>query len=110
MTRLHVPEHGELLIYGASDDLLEIEGPVTEEFPVSGQTVLEISEPTGARLHVAAEYAPATLPGTEWALSIVHVDPGWRWPVSLTSRPDQSEDPAIRVLVPEGSTITCADE
>ncbi|MEV5391901.1 hypothetical protein [Nocardia farcinica] len=98
-----LPTPASLLIYGASDDLVEVEGIVTEEYDAtSGDAVtLLIAAPTGPQLHVRAEHT-----SRGWELSAIHRDPDWRWTVQPGTRPDHAEDPALLLDVPPGTTVT----
>lgn len=96
-----------LTIYGASDDLLELEGYINEEYTAFRPVTLVLRAPTGARLAITAEFdATAPIPGNGWVLSILHADPQWTWPVRLAERPDRSDDPAIVLEVPVGTTVS----
>ncbi|MGW6698830.1 hypothetical protein [Nocardia sp. NPDC055049] len=95
-----------LTIYGASDDLLELEGYINEEYGAYRRATLVLRAPTGAQLAITAEFEGATpIPREGWVLSILHSDPQWTWPVRLAERPDGPGDPAIVLEVPEGTTI-----
>ena len=95
-----------LTIYGASDDLLELEGYINEEYTAYRKATLVLRAPTGAQLAITAEFDGATpIPGEGWALSILHSDPQWTWPVRLAERPDRPDDPAIVLQVPAGTCV-----
>lgn len=95
-----------LTIYGASDDCLELEGYINEEYTAYRKATLVLRAPTGAQLAITAEFDGATpIPGEGWALSILHSDPQWTWPVRLSERPDRPDDPAIVLEVPVGTTV-----
>lgn len=99
-----------LFIYGASDDLLEIEGEVEEEFEViDGRTIL-IQDPQGARLWVRASFCgngPLRNVGSGWCLEVLHADPKtlWPWPVRMSDRDGTEYDPALMIECPEGTTV-----
>lgn len=109
-----------LTIYGASDDLLEVDGPggtAIDEFGAygpNGCTIL-IEAPMGERLWVRAVFdADQDLRGIGgednaggWCLSVLHVDTdtAWTWPVFFSFRPGRIEDPALIVECPEGTTV-----
>ncbi|PKV80880.1 hypothetical protein [Nocardia fluminea] len=102
-----MPELHTLTIYGASDDCLELEGYINEEYDALRPITLVLRAPTGAQLAVSAEFDGATpIRGDGWALSILHVDPQWTWTVRLSERPDRPDDPAIVLEVPVGTTVT----
>ncbi|SKM82115.1 Uncharacterised protein [Mycobacteroides abscessus subsp. massiliense] len=100
----------EIVLYGASDDLLEVEGAFTEEFDaLNGATVI-VESPTGERLWVRAVFDsdPSLRDvGEGWVLSLLHADPTrvWRWPVRFGGRPDRPEDPALILECPDGTTV-----
>ncbi|WP_078313738.1 hypothetical protein [Mycobacteroides chelonae] len=101
---------GELVLYGASDDLLEAEGTFDEEFSVYGGVIVVVEAPSGERLWVRAlfdEDRPLRGVGEGWVLSVLHADPqrGWRWPVRLGARPERPEDPALIIECPEGTVV-----
>ncbi|MDO3168231.1 hypothetical protein P5V90_14780 [Mycobacteroides abscessus subsp. abscessus] len=100
----------ELVIYGASDDLLEVGGAFDEEFGAYGGVTVVVEAPTGERLWVRAqhdEYVPLRGIGEGWVLSVLHADPTrtWRWPVRLGARPEYPEDPAIIIECPDGTVV-----
>lgn len=92
--------------YGASDDLVEFEGYIREEFdlPVEGWTGCLI-DPEGNRVELSADF------DREWELSIkVLTHNVVDWNVRLTYRSDsESSDPAIELDVPEGTTLYVPD-
>lgn len=99
----------EITIYGASDDLLEVEGAVDEEFGAYGGVTVVVESPTGERLWVRAVFDEGPLRGIGegWALSVLHADPvrGWRWPVRFGARPERSEDPTLIIECPDGTVV-----
>lgn len=104
MTDLHL-----LRIYGASDDLLELEGYIRDEYDVYGPVTLVLTAPNGAHIGIVADFCPVADPmadhGDGWVLTVHHGDPAWTYPVRFTARPDRTSDPAIELDVPEGTTI-----
>lgn len=99
--------HG-LTIYGASDDLLEVEGYLREEFVAYTRATLILTAPNGACLAIVGEFDPvghSPNVGDGWVLSVCHADPAWTYPIRLTSRPDRDTDPAVALDVPAGTTI-----
>lgn len=94
----------DLCIYGASDDLVEFEGAIRDEFNVdrNGEWAGTLIAPTGEALKVKAVYGP-----DEWELSLGNV-PGHAspdWPIRFGERPDREDDPAIIIDVPSGTTV-----
>ncbi|MGW5519080.1 hypothetical protein [Nocardia africana] len=104
MTDLHL-----LRIYGCSDDLLELEGYIRDEYDVYDPITLVLTAPNGAHLDIVAEFCPVGDPmadyGDGWVLGVHHGDPAWTYPVRLAARPDRDSDPAIELEVPEGTTV-----
>ncbi|WP_280465978.1 hypothetical protein [Nocardia brasiliensis] len=105
-----------LTIYGASDDCLEVEGYIDDEFDASQSAILILTAPDDARLIVAAEFCPDAQwrshgeGDSGWVLQVHHSDPKWTYPVRLTFRPDRDTSPAIELDVPAGTTITKWDD
>lgn len=93
-----------LCIYGASDDCVEFEGAIRDEFYVDrdGTWTGTLIAPTGEALKVKAVYGP-----DEWEVSLGsvpdHASPDW--PIHFGERPDREGDPAIFLEVPEGTTV-----
>ncbi|WP_157224924.1 hypothetical protein [Nocardia thailandica] len=96
-----------LRIYGASDDLVELEGYFREEFNAWRKVVtILLTAPSGAQLAVAAEFCGATpVTDAEWVLSVLHSDPRWTYPIRFAERPDRAGDPALILEVPDGTTV-----
>lgn len=94
----------ELTIYGASDDLVELEGAISEEFDAYGPWSGTLTSPDGEQLTIRAEYGRAGAPA-EWTLSIENTDTYPTWPIRFGERPDREGDPAIIIDIPAGTTI-----
>ena len=96
----------ELIFYGASDDLVEFGGVISDEFgaydarPWRGR----LTGPGGDSLILTAEF---DRPGTqaEWTLGVENSGTWPSWPICFTERPDREGDPAIIIDVPEGTKI-----
>lgn len=91
--------------YGASDDLVELEGYISEEFdlPPEGWTGCLI-DPDGNRVELSADYI------REWELSVKVITGNVvEWDVRLTDRDGTEYDPAIEIDVPEGTTLYVPD-
>lgn len=100
----------EITIYGASDDLLEVEGAFDEEFGAYGGATVVVEAPSGERLWVRAlhdEDPSLRGVGEGWVLSMLHADPtrGWQWPVRFGARPGRPEDPALVIECPQGTVV-----
>lgn len=109
-----------LTIYGASDDLLEVEGAVSEEFSAYGSCIVVIEAPTGERVWVRAAFdddpdlrgvvGADHETGSEWVLSVLHTDVTtmWPWPIRFIARHDERrdlDDPAVAIECPVGTTV-----
>lgn len=104
-----------ITIYGASDDLLEVECPdnhyIADEFGAYGPygCTVVLEAPTGERLWVRGVFCgdrDLRNVGEGWCMSVLHVDPKpWPGLVQFGTRPDRDDDPAIRVVAPEGTTV-----
>ncbi|MCC3299422.1 hypothetical protein [Arthrobacter caoxuetaonis] len=96
-------KENSILIYGASDDLVEVEGAISDEFDCWDKTWKgRLKAPDGAFLVVSALY------GSEgWDLNVSAPEGSGfpDWPVSFCPRPDRRDDPAVRIAVPEGTSI-----
>ena len=93
----------QITFYGASDDLLEYEGYVTEELSAYGRPIIAevIFGNDEGILYVIAEF------GHEgWELSVAN---GEEWPkgynITFGSRPSRESDPAIIMQVPSGTIV-----
>lgn len=94
-----------LTIYGASDDLIEFEGAISEEFNAYGPWHGVLVDPKhGDSLIIRAEFGKASS-DSEWTLSVENTDRPCEWPIRFGKRPDREEDPAIHITVPAGTTI-----
>ncbi|WP_051637737.1 hypothetical protein [Rhodococcus sp. UNC363MFTsu5.1] len=94
----------EVTIYGASDDCVEFEGAINDEFYAHGPWVGRLVAPDGDELIVRAEFCK---PGTdaEWTLSVENSGTWPSWPIRFTERPDRDSDPAIVIDIPDGTRI-----
>ena len=106
MTESSSPE--PFRIYGASDDLVEVEGPVREEFNVlGGPWTGTLTAPNGENVQVTVEFVDGF-----WEITVTagHGMTYLSWPVHFTRRPDYPEDPAVLIHAPEGTTLTTETE
>lgn len=95
-------------IYGASDDLIEVEGKIegADEFGVYGQEwVGTLTSPDGDSLIVRGEYGKPGARG-DWTLSIENTENYPAWPIRFGERPDREGDPALIIEVPNGTVLT----
>lgn len=93
-----------ITIYGASDDLIEVEGEFTEEFQAYGETKLRVIAPDGDSLIVIGEFG-AEDGESEWTLRVMNGETWPSWPMHFTERPDREGDPALVIEVPAGTIV-----
>ncbi|MFF2621283.1 hypothetical protein [Oerskovia jenensis] len=96
-----------ITIYGASDDLVEVEGAVRDEFDLGRNgTRLRLTSPDRQSLDVVADYgaAPAGC-RLDWTLAVTAVNAYPSWPIRFHERPDYEGDPAVTIDAPAGTTI-----
>lgn len=93
-----------LTIYGASDDLVEVEGEFSEEFGAYGGWRGRVVAPNGDSLIVTAEFDK---PGStaDWTLSVENTGTWPDWPMHFAERPDREGDPALVLDVPAGTIV-----
>ncbi|MDE8648180.1 hypothetical protein PXH69_24745 [Rhodococcus qingshengii] len=100
-----------LTMYGASDDLVEFEGAISEEFQAYDAWAGLLTAPNGETLIVRAEFGKDGS-DSAWTLAVENTSTLAQWPVQFAVRPDHinndddDRDPAIRITVPTGTTIT----
>lgn len=94
-------------IYGASDDLVEIEGHVSEEIGAYDKRVaIEVGTMATGGLRVLAEYSPKDSTVGVWRMSVEPLDEDVRipWPVQV----DMSErgySCVVRVVCPDDTPV-----
>ena len=94
-----------LTIYGASDDLVEVDGEFREEFSVrSSGWRGEVVAPDGDSLIITAEFCKEGAEA-DWTLGIENGETWPSWPIRFTDRPDREGDPAIIIDVPAGTIV-----
>lgn len=97
----------EIIIYGASDDLIEIEGAISEEFDIYERTTLILAAPSGDELAVILEFGPH-----EWEINVRATSGNGKspsWPIRFGERPGCEGDPAVFIGAPVGTTLTKKD-
>ncbi|PBC38570.1 hypothetical protein CJ179_38920 [Rhodococcus sp. ACS1] len=93
----------ELIIYGASDDLVELEGYIEDEFYVDEANEFHGSlVGPGGSLGIFAKFGWR---GWELSVTALENDGHAPWPFHFGDRPDRPEDPAIFIDVPEGTKL-----
>lgn len=96
--------NADIIIYGASDDLVEFEGAIRDEFDAYGPWVGKLTSPDGESLTIHAEYGKRGAEA-DWTLSIENTATYPAWPIRFGERPDREGDPAIIITAPIGTTI-----
>jgi hypothetical protein len=94
-------------IYGASDDLLEVDGDIAgaDEYGAYGGPVEGVlTAPDGDSLIIRAEFSKAGAPA-DWTLSVENTDTYPAWPIRFGERPDREGDPALIIEVPDGTVF-----
>lgn len=101
-----------ILIYGASDDLVEVEGAISDEYDCWDKTWQgRLKAPDGTFLVVTARFGH-----DGWDLNVSAPEGSGfpSWAVTFCPRPDRPEDPAVRIAAPAGTIIEvfgeCAPE
>lgn len=94
----------EVTFYGASDDLVEFEGAISEEFNTYSRWQGRLVSPSGESLILSAEFSK---PGSDsdWTLTVENSADSPSWPIRFGERPDRDDDPAIIIDVPEGTIV-----
>lgn len=97
----------DITIYGASDDLVEIEGAIREEYQLGHDgTRLRLTAPEGESLDVALDFDNPTVGGRlVWTITVAAVDAYPEWPIRFHERPGYEGDPAVTITAPDGTTI-----
>ena len=97
----------EIRVYGASDDLLEFDGAISEEFSrYSNPIVGTLTAPNGDGLTVMAYYANSGV----WGVGVGPLDEGATlpdWPIRFEDgKQNESSFSATLVIdIPEGTTL-----
>ncbi|ASR75942.1 hypothetical protein J4U02_gp094 [Mycobacterium phage Aziz] len=81
-----------LMIHGASDDLIEVSGRVTEEFDCPGRGLVEVFIRNDGRLAV---FTVAVRLDGVWLVSVAAAANDFSVEVEYTQRPDRDEDAAV---------------
>lgn len=97
-------------IYGASDDLVEVEGYFNNEFDALHGCLLSFLAPTGHELHINATFCKGDSLG--WVLEALPGGLGdeWPWGIVRTHRPEPyGEDEMWIVECPNGTELYAAE-
>ena len=102
----------EITIYGASDDLIEVEGAVSgEAYLIGSESWVILTAPDGATLDIMVGFCARNPDG--WSIVVEshgsHTPP---WPIRFVPRPDSggNDDPAVIIDAPDGTVVTCDGE
>lgn len=97
----------DILIYGVSDDLVDVDGSI------EGAAEYDACDLTGTirfeddELTIRVAYGASDLPrGMEWQIVVSAVRAYPEWPIMFTERPGYEGDPAVRITVPVGAVFT----
>jgi hypothetical protein len=94
-----------ITIYGASDDLLEVEGAVNDEFDASGPTRVRLTAPDGDSLDVVAEFSRPGDYALDWTITVETARAYPAWPIRFHERPGYEGDPGVTIDAPAGTTV-----
>lgn len=96
----------DILIYGASDDLVEVEGTIegADEYDACDLTgELRLGDDA---LTIRVAYGASDLPrGMEWQIVVSAITSYPEWDICFTERPGMEGDPAVRITVPVGTVF-----
>jgi len=95
----------KLTIYGASDDLIEVEGVFREEFNAYEKWEGRVIAPNGDALTVFAEFGARGAYKADWTIGIQNTGTWPNWPIRFEDRPDREGDPALVLDVPDGTIV-----
>lgn len=104
-----------ITIYGASDDLVEVEGAVRDEYDLGSEyspntTRLRLESPDGATLDVVLAFCVddgiTGGPRLDWTIALEARDAYPSWPIHLHERPNYEGDPAVTIDAPAGTTVS----
>ena len=99
----------DITIYGASDDLVEVEGAVRDEYPLADPcSRLRLTAPDGASLDVVLWFG-ICIGALDWSIGVEAVDAYPSWPIRFHERPGYEGDPAVTIDAPEGTTVKAVD-
>lgn len=100
------PETTTIILNGASDDIVEVSGAVTDEFYLvgGGDTLIKVIAPSGESMTFSLGYGQR--PGIEWHVGVESTSADTpSWPMRFVPRPSGGYDPAIEVTVPVGVRV-----
>ena len=91
-----------ITIYGASDDLVEVEGEFEEEFTAYNGWRGRVVAPSGQNLIVTAEYSKTG--GDYWTLGVETTGTWPAWDIQFAEAPHEGT-PALIIEVPAGTIV-----
>ncbi len=87
----------ELIVYGASDDYVLLEGALSTQIDaVYADVFCKITDSNGEYIRIYASYGSE---GVEWKL---RVENPFNWDIEIGERPDYDSDPAFYIQTPVG--------
>jgi hypothetical protein len=98
-----------ITIYGASDDLVEVEGGIEDEFQAYGPWTGTLRSPDGEELVIEAEFGRRGA-DADWTIGVRNTATYPAWPMHFAERPDRDGDPALVIEVPDGTVLVTATE
>jgi hypothetical protein len=100
-----------IIIYGASDDLVEVEGECREEFYLdrSDRWIGRVLAPNGDALTVFAAFGVRGSYKADWTVGVENTGTWPGWTIRFADRPDREGDPALIIDVPAGTVVVGAE-
>ena len=101
----------DVTIYGANDDLVEVQGPIigAGEYDAAGPWSGTLVAPDGSSLIVDIEFSRRDSVA-DWTIAVRNTDSYPGWPIRFTERPDRDGDPAVVIAVPSGTQLITATD
>lgn len=94
-----------ITIYGASDDLVEVEGDVRDEHPLDIPcTRLRLTATDSTTLDVVLWF-DRVIGSLDWSIGIEAVNGYPSWPIRFHARPGYEGDPAVTIDAPPRTVI-----
>ena len=94
-----------ITIYGASDDLIEVEGAIREEYALDDPfTRLRLVAPDLESLDVVLWF-DGEVGDLDWSIGVEAVNAYPSWPIRFHERPGYEGDPAVTIDAPDGTTV-----
>lgn len=100
----------EIRFYGCSDDLVELDGALREEWgSYEKATAFKVTAPDGSGVRVSVEYcAPVCGDGATWAISLAPLDEDVPMvPARVILEPERQYSAAAVLDVPAGTVVWC---